>query len=98
MGKGGPMAFLNKKVSNSKTASLNYCMVKPYRQFSNSVLLSFTFQAWHPGRVQNQEEVWKREQEATKEDQKMKDLQKQIAEERAREEMMHVAEAAGVKV
>jgi hypothetical protein len=55
-------------------------------------------QTWHPGRVQNQEEVWKREQEASKEDQKMKDLQKQIAEERAREEMMQVAEAAGVKV
>jgi hypothetical protein len=36
MGKGGPMAFLNKKVSNSKTASLNYCTVKPQRQFSNS--------------------------------------------------------------
>jgi cell division protein FtsL len=44
------------------------------------------------------EEVWKREQDASKEDQKIKDLQKQIAEERAREEMMHVAEAAGVKV
>lgn len=53
---------------------------------------------WHPGRVQNMEEVWKREQEASKEDQKMKDLQKQIAEERAKEEMMQVAEAAGVKV
>lgn len=58
----------------------------------------FYLQTWHPGRVQNMEEVWKREQEASKEDQKMKDLQKQIAEERAKEEMMQVAEAAGVKV
>ena len=44
------------------------------------------------------EEVWKREQDAAKEEQKLKDLQKQIAEERAKEEMMAVAEAAGVKV
>lgn len=44
------------------------------------------------------EEVWKREQAAAKEEQKLKDLQKQIAEERAREEMLSVAHAAGVKV
>ena len=44
------------------------------------------------------EEVWKRQQDAAKEDQKTKDLQKQIAEERAKEEMYAVAEAAGVKV
>ncbi|KFM23213.1 Pre-mRNA-splicing factor CWC25 [Auxenochlorella protothecoides] len=67
MGKGGPMAFLNKKT-------------------------------WHPGRVQNMEEVWKREQVASKEEQKVRDLQKQIAEERAREELHSMAQAAGVKV
>lgn len=44
------------------------------------------------------EEVWKREQAAAKEEEKLKDLQKQIAEERAREEMLSVAHAAGVKV
>lgn len=53
---------------------------------------------WHPGRVQNLEEVWKREQEAAREEQRLKDLQKQIAEERAREELHQVAEAAGVKM
>ncbi|GAB4823689.1 hypothetical protein N2152v2_010735 [Parachlorella kessleri] len=67
MGKGGPLAFLNKKT-------------------------------WHPGRVQNLEEVWKREQAAAKEEQQMRDLQKQIAEERAREELHQVAEAAGHKI
>lgn len=66
MGKGGPLAFLNKKT-------------------------------WHPGRVQNLEEVWKREQAAAKEEQKARDLQKQIVEERAREELRAVAEAAGVR-
>ena len=55
-------------------------------------------QTWHPGRVQNKEEVWKREQDLLKEQQKLKDLQKQIEEERAREEMHSVAEAAGVKM
>ena len=44
------------------------------------------------------EEVWKRQQAASKEEQKLKDLQKQIAEERAREEMNNMAEAAGVKM
>ena len=43
------------------------------------------------------EEVWKREQAAAQEDQKLKDLHKQIIEERAKEELMAVAEAAGVK-
>lgn len=44
------------------------------------------------------EEVWKREQAAEQEKQKLKDLQKQIQEERAREEMHSLAEAAGVKM
>lgn len=55
-------------------------------------------QTWHPGRVQNLEEVWKREQAAAKEEQRLKDLQKQIVEERAREELHQVAEAAGHKM
>lgn len=50
---------------------------------------------WHPGRVQNLEEVWKREQEAAKEEQKVKEYAKQLQEERAREELAGVAQAAG---
>ncbi len=96
MGKGGPMAFLNKKVRHEIYSELN--IESTHLRFWLNFSLWYLLQTWHPGRVQNQEEVWKREQEASKEDQKMKDLQKQIAEERAREEMMQVAEAAGVKV
>jgi hypothetical protein len=64
-GKGGPLAFLNKK-------------------------------GWHPGSIQNQEKVWKREEEHTKEMKKADELRKQIAEEREKEEMRSIAEAAGV--
>jgi cell division protein FtsL len=53
---------------------------------------------WHPGRLQNQEKVWKKEQEAAKEQQKLEDLRKQIEEERAKEELNAMAAAAGVKV
>lgn len=53
---------------------------------------------WHPGRVQNLEEVWKREQEAAKEEQKLKEYAKQLQEERAREELASVAQAAGHKM
>lgn len=53
---------------------------------------------WHPGRIQNLEEVWKREQEAAKEEQKLKEYAKQLQEERAREELASVAEAAGHKM
>ena len=52
---------------------------------------------WHPGRIQNQEEKWKREQAAEKETRKLDEIRKQIAEERQHEEMMAVAHAAGVK-
>lgn len=52
---------------------------------------------WHPGRIQNQEKVWLKEQEAAKEQQKLEDLKKQIEEERAREELDALAQAAGVK-
>jgi N-terminal domain of CBF1 interacting co-repressor CIR len=64
-GKGGPLAFLNKK-------------------------------GWHPGSIQNQEKVWKREEEHLKELKKAEELRKQIAEEREKEELRAVAEAAGV--
>jgi hypothetical protein len=52
---------------------------------------------WHPGRIQNQEKVWLKEQEAAKEQQKLEDLKKQIEEERAREELEALAQSAGVK-
>ena len=48
--------------------------------------------------MQNLEEVWKREQEAAKEDQKLKEYAKQLQEERAGEERAGVAEAAGHKL
>eukprot|EP00884_Botryococcus_braunii_P018768 jgi/Botrbrau1/5575/Bobra.97_2s0006.1 len=64
-GKGGPLAFLNKK-------------------------------GWHPGSIQNQEKVWKREEEHLKEMKKAEELRKQIAEEREKEELRAVAEATGV--
>ena len=52
---------------------------------------------WHPGSFQNQEEVWKREQEALREKRKLEELRKQIEEERGKEELLAVAEAAGVR-
>ena len=52
---------------------------------------------WHPGRLDNQEEKWKREQAAAKEKAKLNELQKQIAMERQQEELHAVAQAAGVK-
>ena len=52
---------------------------------------------WHPGRLDNQEEKWKREQAAAKEKQKLEELRKQIAEERQDEELAAVAHAAGIK-
>lgn len=44
------------------------------------------------------EEVWKREQAAAKEDEKLKEYAKQLQDERAREELAAVAEAAGHKM
>lgn len=55
MGKGGPLAFLNKK-------------------------------PWHPGNIQNQEEIWKREQAFLAEVEKREELKRQIEEEREAED------------
>ena len=52
---------------------------------------------WHPGRLDNQEEKWKREQAAAKEKSKLDELKKQIILERQQEELAAVAHAAGVK-
>lgn len=53
---------------------------------------------WHPGRLSNIENVWKKEQEHIKEQNKLEDLRKQIADERQKEELEMVAAAAGHKV
>jgi hypothetical protein len=101
MGKGGPLAFLNKKVprpvprAQQRIPPRMACPDLPGATGSHHPRP--TPQTWHPGRVQNLEEVWKREQAAAKEEQKARDLQKQIVEERAREELRSVAEAAGVR-
>ncbi|KAL3154798.1 hypothetical protein ABBQ38_011342 [Trebouxia sp. C0009 RCD-2024] len=53
---------------------------------------------WHPGRLDNVEKVWKKEQEHAKEQNKLEDLRKQIADERQKEELEMIAAAAGHKV
>lgn len=53
---------------------------------------------WHPGRMDNQEKVWKKEEEHLKEQNKLEDLRKQIADERQKEELEMIAAAAGHKV
>lgn len=52
---------------------------------------------WHPASFQNQEKVWKREQEAEREKKKLEELRKQMEEEKQKEELFQVAEAAGVR-
>ena len=49
---------------------------------------------WHTGGYKNQEEVWKREQEAQREKAKVEELKKQILEER---QMMELRAVAGTK-
>ena len=48
--------------------------------------------------MQNLEEVWKRQQAAASEEAKVKEYQKQLQEERARDELEQVAAAAGHKM
>ena len=51
--------------------------------------------SWHTGGFKQQEEVWKKEQEYASEQRKLVELQKQIKEERKREELEEVAAASG---
>lgn len=44
--------------------------------------------SWHPGLLRNQEQVWKREQEALEERKKIAERQKEIEREREREELL----------
>lgn len=50
---------------------------------------------WHPANIKNVEEVWKREQKAEAEKRKVEELQKQLAEERKRDEFSQIAHDAG---
>ncbi|XP_041467016.1 pre-mRNA-splicing factor CWC25 homolog [Lytechinus variegatus] len=51
--------------------------------------------SWHPQRLDNQEEVWKREMKEKKERQKMIELKRQLQEERDLEEMKKRGEDSG---
>lgn len=52
--------------------------------------------SWHPSTLRNIERVWKAEQKHEVEKQKIEQLQKELAEERAREEIQAFAEDQGV--
>uniref|UniRef100_A0A3B4HCI8 CBF1-interacting co-repressor CIR N-terminal domain-containing protein n=1 Tax=Pundamilia nyererei TaxID=303518 RepID=A0A3B4HCI8_9CICH len=52
--------------------------------------------SWHPQTMKNIERVWKSEQKHKAEHKKIEELQKQLKEERAREEMTKYAEETGV--
>lgn len=52
--------------------------------------------SWHPSTLRNIERVWKAEQKHEVEKQKIEQLQKELAEERAREEIQAYAEDQGV--
>lgn len=44
--------------------------------------------SWHPGLVKNQQKIWQQEQDALKEYQKIKERQKEIEDEREKEELI----------
>lgn len=50
---------------------------------------------WHPGRMQNQERLWKAEEDAAAEVRSLEELRKKIAEERSREELKEAAVTGG---
>ncbi|XP_059618573.1 pre-mRNA-splicing factor CWC25 homolog [Phlebotomus argentipes] len=52
--------------------------------------------SWHPNTLKNQERVWKVEQADAAEKRKMAELQKEISEERSREELKKIAHTSGV--
>uniref|UniRef100_A0A3P8VE54 CBF1-interacting co-repressor CIR N-terminal domain-containing protein n=1 Tax=Cynoglossus semilaevis TaxID=244447 RepID=A0A3P8VE54_CYNSE len=51
--------------------------------------------SWHPQTMKNIERVWKAEQKHDAERKKIEELQKQLKEERAREEITKYAEESG---
>lgn len=52
--------------------------------------------SWHPHTFKNQERVWKAEQNEAAEKQKLAELQREITEERGREELRRIGQASGV--
>lgn len=52
--------------------------------------------SWHPQTIRNVERVWKAEQKATAEAKKIEQLQRELQEERSREEMQRHAIDHGV--
>ncbi|GAA5870999.1 hypothetical protein JCM3774_003499 [Rhodotorula dairenensis] len=53
--------------------------------------------SWHTGTFANQERVWKKEKEALEERKKLQQLQKELEQERAVQELQRLQEAAGGK-
>ncbi|XP_067624286.1 pre-mRNA-splicing factor CWC25 homolog [Eurosta solidaginis] len=52
--------------------------------------------SWHPHTMKNQEKVWKAEQAKLQEDKKLKDLRREIEEEKTREELKQIGRNSGV--
>lgn len=50
---------------------------------------------WHPGRMQNQERLWKAEEDAAAEQRSLAELRTKIEDERGREELRQAAIAGG---
>ena len=64
--------------------------------FSPSFHLSQNLKkSWHPQTLRNVEKVWKAEQKHEAERKKIEELQRELREERAREEMQRYAEDVG---
>lgn len=70
----------------------------PLSEFFPPSLLSSTQnlkKSWHPQTLRNVEKVWKAEQKHEAERKKIEELQRELREERAREEMQRYAEDVG---
>ncbi|XP_019845142.2 pre-mRNA-splicing factor CWC25 homolog [Bactrocera dorsalis] len=52
--------------------------------------------SWHPHTMKNQEKVWKAEQAKSEEDKKLKDLRREIDEEKTREELKQIGRNSGI--
>ncbi|XP_054745248.1 pre-mRNA-splicing factor CWC25 homolog [Anastrepha obliqua] len=52
--------------------------------------------SWHPHTMKNQEKVWKAEQAKSQEDKKLKDLRREMEEEKTREELKQIGRNSGI--
>lgn len=52
--------------------------------------------SWHPHTMKNQEKVWKAEQAKSQEDKKLKDLRREIEEEKTRDELKQIGRNSGI--